>query len=175
MSLPDYMLTEVGTPITWKSSGGTYALTLTSVTTGNGRQGAKGDLGQYRAKEWAVLFSSAVGSAVTAPNQELELWWANSDSPTAGTNNPGGTSGTDATFNTAPTEYTPQLQFIGSLMMSNNAGTAVQSQWFKFTPLCRYGMPVVRNATGQTLSGTAGNHQVQLTPNLDGGYDTPTG
>lgn len=84
MALPDFLKYEVGTPITWNSSGGSYALTLTSVTNGNGRQGAKGDLGANRARLWEVLFTSSVGSAATAGN-EIELYWGASESATAGT------------------------------------------------------------------------------------------
>lgn len=174
MALPDYLLTEVGTAITWAPSGGTYGLTLTSVTNGNGRQGAKGDLGQYHAQEYAVEFTSSVGSAATAGNT-IDLYWAGSPHATAGTENPGGTSGTDATFNTTPSEYTAQLQFIGSLVLSNNAGTGVQKQMFSFVPKFRYGMPVVVNSSGQTLGSTAADHLVKIIPILNGVYDTSTG
>lgn len=174
MALPDYLLCEVGSALTWKSSGGTYALTCTSVTNGNGRQGAKGDLGQYRARRWLVEFTSSVGSAATAGN-EIELYWAPSTSATAGTDNPGGLSGTDATFNTTPDEYKLQLIFLGSLILSNNAGTAIQKQYFFFEPPARYGSPAVVNKSGQTLGSTAGDHTVTLTPILDAVYDTSTG
>lgn len=171
MALPDYVKNEVGTPVTWKASGGTYALTCTSVTNGNGRQGAKGDLGANRARIHDVLFTSSVGSAPTAGN-EIELWWAPSDSATAGTDNPGGTSGTDATFNTAPDEFKQQLQFIGALTLTNSAGTGVQKEYLSFVPKCRYGMPVVVNKSGQTLGSTAADHTVTLIPREEGIEDT---
>ena len=171
MALPDFLKYEVGTAVTWKASGGTCALTLTSVTNGNGRQGAKGDLGANRARIWDVLFTTSVGSAATAGN-EIELWWAPSDSATAGTDNPGGVSGTDATFNTTPSEYTAQLVFIGSLILSNNAGTAIQKQWFAFSPPCRYGSPVVVNRSGQTLGSTAADHTITLIPREEAVEDT---
>lgn len=166
MALPDSLVNTVGTPLDWESSGGDYAITLTSITNGNGRQGAKGDLGASRARIWDVLFTGAVGSAATAGNT-LDLYWAASDSGTAGTDNPGGTSGTDATFNTTPSEYAAQLLFIGSLVLSNNAGTGVQKQWLSFVPPCRYGMPVVINSSGQTLSATGGNFLIRLIPRLE--------
>lgn len=174
MALPDYALCEVGTPITWKNTGGTYALTLTSVADAAGRQGAKGDLGQYRAENWSVLFQSSVALAATAGNQ-IELYWASSNSAVAGTDNPGGVSGTDATFNTTPSEYKAQLIFIGSLILSNNAGTGIQKQWFVFRPPTRYGSPVVVNSAGQALSATAANHSLTLYPDHRGVYETITG
>lgn len=171
MALPDFLKNEVGTPKSWKASGGDYGLTCTSVSNGNGRQGAKGDLGANRARIWDVLLTSSVGSAATA-GLEIELYWAASDSGTAGTDNPGGTSGTDATFNTTPDEYKQQLIFIGSLVLSNNASTGIQKQWLSFVPPCRYGMPVVVNKSGQTLGGTAGDHTVTLTPREEAIEDT---
>ncbi len=163
MALPDFLKYEVGSAITWKSSGGTYAITLTSITNGNGRQGAKGDLGANRARVWDLLFTSSVGSAATA-GLTIDVYWGASDSGTAGTDNPGGLSGTDATFNTTPTEYAAQLIFIGSLVLSNNAGTGIQRQWFSFVPPERYGMPVIINSSGQTLGGTAGDHTFTFVP-----------
>jgi hypothetical protein len=171
MALPDFLKYEVGTAKSWKASGGDYALTCTSVTNGNGRQGDKGDLGANRARVYTVLFTSSVGSAATAGN-EIELWWAPSTSGTAGTDNPGGLSGTDATFNTTPDEYKLQLIYIGSLILSNNAGTGVQKQYFLFSPPTRYGMPVVVNKSGQTLGSTAGDHTVIITPNEEAVEDT---
>lgn len=175
MALPEYLLKEVGTSKSWLNTGGDYGLTLTSVTNGNGRQGAKGDLGQYRVKRWVPFVTSSVGSAATA-GTEIEFWWAASRSATAGTDNPGGASGTDATFNTTPGEYKVQMIFLGSLVLSNNAGTAVQKQYLApFEPPTRYGMPVVVNSSGQTLGSTAADHSFTLIPDAEGVYDTITG
>lgn len=61
---------------------------------------------------------------------------------------------------------------IGSLILSNNAGTAVQKQRFLFSQPCRYGMPVVVNKLGQTLGSTAGDHSIVLTPVEEAVEDT---
>ncbi len=163
MALPDFLKYEVGTAKSWKASGGDYTFTFKSITNGNGRQGAKGDLGANRARRWAVQMTSAVGSAATA-GLEIELWWGGSPSGTAGTSNPGSLSGTDAAFATTPDEYKQQLTYIGSLILSNNAGTGVQTQNFVFEPSWRYGMPVIVNKSGQTLSGTDADHTIALYP-----------
>jgi len=105
----------------------------------------------------------------------LELYWAPSPSATAGTDNPGGLSGTDATFNTTPDEYKQQLVYVGSIILSNNAATAVQKQVLELYPPCRYGMPVVVNKSGKTLGATATDHEVRLLPIAEGIYDTITG
>lgn len=128
-------------------------------------------MGANRARLYDVLVTSSVGSAGTA-GKEIEVYWAASDSGTAGTDNPGGTSGTDATFNTTPDEYKQQLIYIGSLILSNNAGTGVQKQWMVFSPPCRYGMPVWVNKSGQTAGSTAADHTFTMTPREEAIEDT---
>lgn len=172
MALPDFLKLEVGTTKTWKGSGGDYAMTFASITNGNGRQGAKGDLGANRARLWSLTIDWAAGSAVTAPNQPVDVYWSASSSGTAGTGNTGGASGTDATFNTTPSEYAAQLQYVGSIQLSNNGGTGVQRQTFVFSPPKRYGQPVAVNSSGQTASATEGNFQIVLEPMEEAQEDT---
>lgn len=162
MALPDYVKHEQGTAKSWKASGGDYALTLTSLANAGVRQGEKGDLGATWARRWSVLFSSSVAVAATQ-GKEIHLYWAASPNATAGTDNPGGTSGTDAAL-TNGTELVGQLIYIGSIPLSNATGTAVQKVVREFYPPTRYGMPVVHNDSGQALGGTAGDHEVRLTP-----------
>ena len=162
MALPDFIKNEVGTAKSWLASGGTYALTLTSLANAAARQGDKGDLGANRAKLWSAFFQSAVAVAATT-GLEVELYWAASTSGTAGTDNPGNTTGADAALAT-PDELKAQLIFIGSLSLSNTRGTNIQKQTFVFSPPTRYGMPVVVNKSGQALSGTASDHGVTITP-----------
>jgi hypothetical protein len=40
-------LVQIGTPITWRDSGGTYGITLSSLANGAARIGARGDLSAY--------------------------------------------------------------------------------------------------------------------------------
>jgi hypothetical protein len=162
MALPDFIKHEVGTAKSWKSSGGDYAITLTSLANDAERQGAKGDLGANRARLWEVLYTAAVGVAATN-GKEIEIYWAASSSATAGTDNPGGTDGTDSLLANGE-EKKHQLIFIGSLVLSNALGTGIQRQRFVFSPPCRYGMPVAANISGQALSATAADHEIRLTP-----------
>lgn len=165
MALPDYFKRELGSEINWKSSGGTYAITLTSLANDAGREGGKADLGSTWDQDWAVLFESTVGSAATNGN-EIELFWGASLSGTAGTDNPGNLTGADAGLSN-PDELKTQLDFIGSLVLSNARGTNVQKQLFIFRPKTRYGTPLVVNKSGQSLSGTAGNHAIRMVPVRD--------
>lgn len=173
MSVNAYALNTLGTALSWKSSGGDYAITLTSLASAAARCGAKGNLGTYWARRHAVLLASAVASAATN-GLALELYWAPSTSATAATENPGAASGTDAAFAT-PAEYKLQLLPIGVLSLSNNAGTGQQYQVFEFNPPTQYGSPVLVNSSGQALSATAGLHEVRLVPIEEVSATTATG
>jgi hypothetical protein len=154
-----------GTAKTWKSTGGDYAITLTSLSNGSGREGVKGDFLDGTKGSPAFLeirFESSVGSAATNGNQ-IELYFGESDSATAGTNNPGNLTGADAGLSN-PDELKLQLNLVGGINLSNARGTAIQKQRFVYYPAQRYLVPLVVNKSGQTLGGTAGDHQIVVTP-----------
>lgn len=165
MTLPDYVGLIPGTSKTWKSSGGDYAITLTSLGNGSGREGAKGDFydATYGYPEiLGVRFESSVASAATNGYQ-VELWAGESDSGTAGTNNPGNLTGADAALSN-PDELKWQCNFVGALVLSNARGTNIQKQWFTYFPSMRYWIPLVVNKAGVALGSTAGDHQIVVTP-----------
>lgn len=160
MAVSAFGLNILGTPKSWKASGGDYAITLTSLADAAARQGAKGDLGEYFRQRWAVHLAASLAVAATT-GKLLELWWSSSPSATAGTENAGGASGADAAYTAA---YRPQLQFIGFLYLANGLGTGIQRQDFEFMPRFRYGMPVIYNGAGQALGATAADHEIRFTP-----------
>lgn len=166
MALPDYSFLEKGSPITWAPSGGDKVLTLTSKADGVGREGDKsatlidGTKGMPELLE--IRLETAVGAAAT-DGKEVELWIGESDHATAGTDNPGNLTGADADLSN-PDELKRQLYHGVSLSLSNARGTNVQKQRGLYYPTCPYIIPVVVNKSGQTLSGTAGNHKVVVTP-----------
>lgn len=165
MALPDTIGLKAGTAISWTSSGGTYAVTLTNLANDAGREGAKGDLGVNWARQWNVLFESKPVSAPT-DGVHLELYWCQSTNATAGTDNPGNLTGADAAV-TSPDQTKRQLTYLGPLVISNALGAVVQRQRFDLFPLCRYGFPIVVNKTGVALSATGTDHKVTLTPAID--------
>jgi hypothetical protein len=155
-----------GTAVVWTSSGGDKAWTFTSVANDAAREGAK-------SASWAdgtkglpelieVLVESQVGSAATQ-GKEIEYYVGESDSATAGTNNPGNLTGADAALSN-PDELKLQLVFLGSLVLSNARGTNVQKQRFRFKPLQAYTIPVGVNKSGQTAGSTGTNHRIVMTP-----------
>lgn len=165
MALPDYTDLIPGTAKTWDSTPTTYAITLASLANNAGREGAKGDFqdGTYGNPELLeVLFVAAVGSAATLGLQ-VELYAGESESATAGTDNPGNLTGADAGLSN-PDELKLQCNLVGALNLSNARGTNPQKQRFVYFPTQRYWIPLVVNKSGQTLSATAGNFSIVVTP-----------
>jgi hypothetical protein len=165
MALPDYAFLEAGTAVEWSTTGG-KAITLTSLANDAGREGVKSaswvDGTKGMPELLRVLFESAVASAATN-GKEIELWFAESDSATAGTNNPANLTGADAGL-TNPDELKYQAKFAGAIILSNARGTNVQKQEMYFKPLLPYTIPLVVNKSGQALTATAGNHKITVTP-----------
>ena len=153
--------------VTWKNTGGTYALTLTSLATNAAREGAKGDLGAVHAARYACRFEWEMTTAAVA-GAIIEVWWSSSTSATAGTDNTGGVVVTGADAAWAPTggvdDCKPALQFVGAAVCSDTTNTNRQRAEFIFFPPQRYGAPIIVNKTTQSLSATAANSFLSLIP-----------
>ncbi|MEM2991590.1 MAG: hypothetical protein QXQ02_10485 [Halobacteria archaeon] len=168
-----YSYLEAGTPIIWGPSGTGQdkLITLTSLGANAVREGEKSDSLIHATKGLPELLEILLQSAARAAPQSgsaINLFIGESDSATAGTDNPGGLTGTDALL--AHADYVNQLYFAGSLVMVNHAGTGIQRQRFIYYPKHAFIIPVVQNAVVNTsgtaiaLSGTAGDHRIKITP-----------
>ena len=171
MAYQDAQAYVAGTPITWKSSGGTYAITCTSLAAAASRQGAKSAtlvaappggttavLPDYLQCILQVQMTSA-----PAAGSEVQLFLGFSDSATAGTDNPAGLTGTDAAGPNADT--LGQLVFAGSVVLSNNIGTGVQLAYLaKVPPLDAYVSPVVYNGSLVAFDATAAHTILTVIP-----------
>ncbi len=154
-----------GTAQTWMSSTGTNVITCTSLASGSGQQGAKsgtfadGTLGnpiEYRIK-LLMQFTSA-----PTDGKEVEVWLGQSSSGTAGTDNPGGLSGTDATY-TVSRRF--QLQYCGSLIASNSIGTGAQQESEFVVPrLELFLAPLIFNNADVAFDATALHTVLTITP-----------
>lgn len=165
MALPDYSGLVEGTSVTWSTSG-TYALTLTSLADAAARQGVKGDLNDaaFGPIPEVLVVTLETKMAVAAANGTvIEVYAGQSNNAVAATANPSKLTGADAAF-TTPAEYKKQLDPVGAMNLSNNAGTGTQRQQWRFYPTQRYWMPVVLNRGGQALSATPGDHTLTVTP-----------
>lgn len=156
----------VGSQITWQQSGGTNAMSMDSLATATARQGAKSatlvDATKGLPALLEVVISTVLQAAPTDGNT-VDVYIGFSSSATAGTDNPGNLSGTDASLS-GPTSVTPQLVFVGSLVCSNTVGTGTQEQRFLVAPQDAYMSPVIVNNSGQTTSATANKTVITVTP-----------
>jgi len=177
--MPSEVLIKSGTPIVWADTTDysstlsgltrTHQIDLTSIANGAARQGDKADLGATRAAKYAVKVAVEVDVAPTAAT-EIDVFWSSSISGTAGTGNDGGASGADAAYKAGEeAEWVRQLLYVGSIVLTNDAATTVQTQIINsaFVPPSRYGMPVVYNRSGQALEGDAVEMYVALLPLID--------
>ncbi|MCA9366680.1 hypothetical protein KC887_00240 [Candidatus Kaiserbacteria bacterium] len=146
---------------TWKSSGGDGAITCTSLANGSARQGGKVDISAL-----SGLVSMQVrwkpASSPTA-NSTIDVYMAFSKSGTAGTDNDGDASGSDAAY---PTDGTlanrlKQLTFVGSLVLDAVSESHIQHVG-SFARLADYGMPILVNNSGVAGSATATDFEVIL-------------
>lgn len=158
---------QVGTQKTWKSSGGTGAITLASLANGNYREGAKIDFGATRGQLYAVFIDAELAATPTAGNS-IDLWINPSSSSTAGTDNRGGCGGTDAAYtgyssNAAASVL--QLSFVGSGICTAQATATVQKMFVGYwSPPERYGSLVLRNGSGAAFHSSDSNCQIVFTP-----------
>lgn len=172
------ILAKNGTPIVWADTtdfgdspiARTVQIDLTSIAATAARQGVKVDLGATRAARYDVTLRVELDVAPTS-GKVVSLWWAPSESGTAGTANPGGVSGADAAYTGTAgdslADSIKQLQLVGVLVATSDAATVVNQEAFRFFPLCRYGSPVVYNETDQAFEGDAVEMSIIFTPVID--------
>ena len=143
----------------------TAQIDLTSLASAAARQSDKVDLGATRAPKYGIAVGIEMDVAPTA-GLSIEFWWSSSFSATAGTGNDGGASGADGAYKAGEEdEWKQQLQFMGALILTNDAATTVQRATIgEFRPLNRYGSVIVINKGGQAFEGDAVEMYVALLP-----------
>jgi hypothetical protein len=152
-------LQKQGTTVTWTSAAGDETLTLTSLANGNGRQGDEHDFGATHAPRVRIQLEVDFNVAPTA-GLTMDVYWSSSDD---GTDYDGECSGADAAYNSE--DDMKRLYYVGSLVASNDTDPQIAS-WVFWLP-ARYGLPVVSNQSGQTLTATGTDQIVTVTPLVD--------
>lgn len=180
--MPTEILIKYGTPIVWADltdysstiSGlvRTHQIDLTSLADAAARQGAKADLGITRARKYVVLIAIEFDVAPVS-GAVVEIYWAGSPSVTAGNANPGGTSGADAAYTGTPGDSLGdsvyQLRWLGNLVCTSDLAPNVQYMVLSDieSEIPRYGMPVIKNESGQAFEGDAVEMYFALIPLID--------
>lgn len=153
------ILVKQGTTKVWTSSGGDYAITLTSLANNAGRIGAVCDRGA--AHSLRMRFWLQVDFVTSNPTKgtTVDLYLITSDD---NTNWDGGTAPTDSALGSVDT--LPQYVYVGSLVLDDLL-TPNQSASFEIELGARYIAPVVyNNGTGQALTGTGTDQIIRMTP-----------
>lgn len=167
MTISNTLKQEVGTQLTFKSSGGDGAITMASLANGSYRQSVKIDLGATFALAYEVTAEVELAATPTAGNT-CDLYWNPSSSAVAGTNEKGGCSGTDAAYTgyaSNAVDSVKELILIGSLVNTANATTTVQKGFVGvFSPPNRYGSLVVKNGSGAAFHTSDANTVFKFTP-----------
>lgn len=148
------------TAVTWLSSGGTEAITLTSLGSAAGRQGAHHDFGTAAAgrrfgwRAWIV----PGGTRVVAEFIDIYLKTSDGTRP----DNDDGTG--DIALSSV--DKLRNLQYLGTIYIDENAAVTMVAHGEVFLPH-RYGAPVFYNNTANTLSSTASDYGFSMTPCVD--------
>ncbi len=175
------ILVGMGTSIVWADIGGDYGdspltgthqITLLTLGVGGSQQGVKADMDTGGvANRFARRFTVTLRvefDVAPADGGTVDLYWAASLSGTAATANPGGTTGSDGaytgTLGSTLAESLLQLQFIGSLLVTNDVATIVQQQAFIFEIPTQYGMPVLVNNGSEAFEGDDVEMSISFTP-----------
>ena len=172
------ILIKQNTPTVWADvtdyagDGGTrtHQIDLTGLAAAAARQGAKADLGATRARRYAVTARIEYASAPT-DGDIVDIYMGPSLSGTAGTANPGGLTGADAAYTgtagSTLAESLLQLDFIGSLMCTNDGTAVVLQQTWVYSPGLRYVSPVVVNNGTPAFVADAVEMSITMTPLVD--------
>lgn len=151
MALPDSFETAQGTPVIWGESGAsgvTNTLSFDNLLDGTARMGAEVDLGANWKQRYRVELWIETGTAPTAGNR-VDLYFACSYD---GTNYPHAEiTGSDGAWpsDSNEDEHAVQLEYIGSLIATNDGNTVQKQAPWIWEAKGRYVVPVVDNNLGQ--------------------------
>lgn len=152
MALPDSFLFSQGTAVIWGESGAsgvTNTLSFDALADGSARMGASVDLGSTYAQLYRVELRIETGTAPTAGNR-VDLYFASSYDNSVW---PGGVTGSDGAWPSDGNEdeWAVQLEYITSLIATNDGNTLQVAPPVLWVPKGRYVAPVVDNNLGQAI------------------------
>ena len=153
------ILVKQDTDVVWTSAGGDEVITLTSLATGDGREGDEHDFTATFSSRVRISLEVDFNAAPTA-GLTVDVYWSSSHD---GTDYDGECTGGDAAYNSE--DDMKRLHYVGSLVASNDTDPHRQS-WIFFLP-ARYGLPVISNQSGQVLTNVGTDQIVTVTPLID--------
>lgn len=154
--------------ITFKSSGGSAAITLANLANGSYRQSVKADFGASRARRYAVTVDLVFAATPTDGNY-CDLWFNPSSSGTAATDNRGGCSGADAAYTGYSSNASAGVMHmipLGSFRTTAQATATIQKATLSanFVVPLQYGSIVLLNGSGAAIHSSDADCVVTLWP-----------
>lgn len=146
------------TAITVKETSGDVVFTPKNIANNLAWMSASIDLGAKFADRYAVECQSKLVSAPDA-GLGIEVFWATSKDDSVW---PGKVTGSNGAYPATIDDNKKQLTLLGHLTCHNT--TDAQIKTLGLRPIGRYGVIVWVNKTAQTLTNTAADHIVTLTP-----------
>jgi hypothetical protein len=164
MAITAVFRTQSGTAKTLASSGGTVAITLTSLGNGSMRQAATLDLGETRAALYRLDVAYELAATPTAGNA-INHFVAWSDSSGASQANTSGSDAAYSGYSSNAAASVKELDFLGAHICTAQATSTVQKSFVGvFSPKGRYLNLVVDNESGAAFHSSATNCIITLTP-----------
>lgn len=160
--MPNKILVNTGTVVTWKASGGSKVLTATSLASGAGRLGQQHDWGSGvvgRLYEWQARVRVATTPTV---GNVIRIYLATARD---GTYVAGGLGTADAAVSAE--DLLRNTDFLGAVEIDEASTTKDFVKRGLLYLRARYVSPVVWNASGVALSGTAADIEFAMWPSDD--------
>lgn len=160
LSLPEAH-TDV-TAVAWADSGGDETITLASLGSGAGRNGALHDFGDAAvAPEWSWAFFCQFATAPVV-GQVVRVYWREAEED-GGASHPSNDDGTgDAALSSE--DKLRNLLYLGSLVVDEASTSAPMAVYGSFRLRTTHGGPVIFNDTDDALSATAANNGFRMWP-----------
>lgn len=157
----------------YNASGLTPTITCASLASSAARQSTSVDFGVSRFPNYNASLgcSFAVGAApVAGTTLDVYVGWSSGNFAGVWPGNLGVSDAAYTGYGLASNSLA-QLDFVGSLVLSNTAATGQMANIGSFTPKLQYGVFVVYNNTAQSLSSVAAdnNNSLKLIPIIDVG------
>ena len=158
--MPNAVYQEHGTIVAWRDSGADHAITMTSLATAAGRQGAQHDFGTAAAPRRFAWRAWITPGATRVVGERVEVYWKSSDG-TIDDNDDG-----TGDIAVSAVDKLRNLWLLDTIQIDENAAVPMAKSG-TFEVLHRYGQPVFWNRTQNTLSATASQFGFTIVPVYD--------
>ena len=157
--MPNDVLTEVGSPITFQDSGGTVAITLQNLGFGSGWVSAAYDKGVGSKADWAHVHAVIQFETTAIAGEIVEVYVFSHD----GTNVPAALGVANAAVTVANKRFNLPGPCVAIYAEAVTADLNYEKQGFAYVPMRYISVMVWNGSAGDNLQNTANINKVILT------------